>query len=116
MASLKIRDDVIWIKHIDAEAHNLERLKQLNEFETVRLEIDGTVGTWQKMANYPNGTTTPGLRAVGETSLFWKRLQARRGEVVSLKFVREDDGYLASLYPLLSEWTSEEDEKAFHDL
>jgi hypothetical protein len=46
----------------------------------------------------------------------WKRFQARRGEIVTVRETRTADSYLAALQGTLSEWDSPEDNEAFRDL
>ena len=43
-------------------------------------------------------------------------MKSRRGEQLEFKIVDPRDGYLEAIEKTLSEWESEEDEKAFHDL
>jgi hypothetical protein len=47
---------------------------------------------------------------------FWKSMEKRRGERIGFRIVDPRDSYLSDVQATLSEWESEEDDKAFHDL
>ncbi len=62
MSTLTIRDDLIWIKHLPEPLQ--ARARQLQSGETIRLEIDGIVGVWQRMEDGQDGCPTYGLKPV----------------------------------------------------
>jgi len=116
MAHLRIRDDAIWAKHIEGDDRLRSAILAMGEGRTIDLEVDGIGGSWVKMRDGKDGRPTDGLRPVGPMRDVWKRMQARRGEVVEVNQLQRPRSYLASLRPLLSEWDSPEDEEAFRDL
>jgi hypothetical protein len=116
MGRIKIADNSIWLKHIEDDRPLRERLSSLNAGETVKLEVAGVVGTWERMKNSPNGQPTAGIKPVDSMKRAWTEMQKDRGKVVNIRQVVEGDTYLASLALTLSEWDSPGDEEAFRDL
>jgi hypothetical protein len=75
----------MWTKHIHGQPKLVRQLEALSEGQTIRLRINGVSGVWEKMRNRPDGSSTPGLRPVGEVQAFWTELfKKRRGELVDL--------------------------------
>jgi hypothetical protein len=116
MAKVKIRDNSIWLRHIEGDHQLQARLGSLKAGEIIDLEVDGIVGRWQRMKNGNDGRPTAGIKPIEAMRDVWKRLQADRGRIVDLRPVKTADSYLASLRPLLCEWDSPEDEEAYRDL
>ncbi|MDP1729615.1 MAG: hypothetical protein Q8L54_00230 [Devosia sp.] len=116
MAKVKIRDNSIWLNHIEGDRPLRERLQSMKPGQIVDLEVDGIVGRWERMKNGRDGRPTPGIKPIEAMRDVWKRMQSQRGRVVDLRAVRTADSYLAALTPLLSEWDSPEDEEAYRDL
>lgn len=116
MAYVEIRDDAMWATQIEGGKALKDRVLSLAPGEIIELEVDGIVGRWERMRNGKDGRPTKGIKPVGPMKEVWKRLQARRGEVVEIREVRTADAYLAGLSNTLSEWNSPEDEEAFRDL
>jgi hypothetical protein len=115
MSTLTIKDNAIWIKHLPEPLQ--ERARQMQAGETVRLEIDGVVGVWQRMDDGQDGRPTFGLKPIDAMREVWLKWQARRGETVVIKPVGEDAvDYLKAVSETLSEWSSAEDELAYGDL
>ena len=120
MASMTIRDDSLWAKHVHDETIR-DRIVALKADETIRLVVDGEIIAFRKMRNGVDGRQTPGLRA-DEDDLrgraVWAKLQQRRGEVVTV--TTDDpppvDPYLAYLDDFLWEWRTPEDAAAFDGL
>jgi hypothetical protein len=116
MSSTKIRDNSIWIKHIDDVAIS-GQLAALAPDERVQLEVGGIIGTWVRMKNRPDGSPTPGIRPHGAMNEVWKRwYRDHRGEIITIRRPEDADAYLAENAKLFVEWTSAEDEEAFRDL
>lgn len=109
-------DDVIWIKNVNADEGTLALLRQLQAGTRLKLEIEGKRGDWERMADGKDNRPTYGLKPVAGTVDFWKAMKSRRGEKLEFKILDPRDGYLEAIEKTLSEWDSEEDEKAFHDL
>lgn len=116
MATFLNNDDAIWLKNVNADANALALLRQIPAGTSLKLEIEGVVGNWERMANGKDGRPTLGLKPVGETLKFWKSMKSRRGEYLELKVIDPRDSYLQDVQKTLSEWESEEDEIAFNDL
>ena len=116
MGHLQIRDDAIWARHIDGNSDLRKRILELGPEDTIELVVDGVVETWVKMKDGRDGRPTSGIRPVGAMRAVWKRMQARRDEVVPIREVKTADATLRALRPLLSEWDTPEDDEAFRDL
>jgi hypothetical protein len=116
MAFIEIRDDSIWLNHIEGGKVLKDRIMSLAAGEIIELEVDGIVGAWEKMRDGKDGRSTLGIKPIGPMKTIWKRLQKRRGEVIEVREVRTADAYLEALGGTLSEWNSPEDEEAFRDL
>lgn len=118
MSYMKVRDDVIWARHIEGDPELAARILALPENAAIVLLIEGRPVRFQKMRNGRDGRATDGLKpADAEAKDFWGALQGRRGERVE---VRQAEGtssvYLASLSALLTEWDSPEDAAAYDRL
>ncbi len=116
MGTFLNNDDVIWLKNVNADSNTIALLRQLPASTRLKLDIEGHRGDWERMANGKDGRPTLGLRPIGSTLDFWKAMKARRGDHLEFKIVDPRDTYLSDIQKSLSEWESEEDEKAFHDL
>ncbi len=116
MAFVAIRDDAMWAKQIEGGKALKERIVALAPGEAIELEVDGIVGTWEKMRDGKDGRSTLGIKPVGPMKTIWKRFQTRRGAVVEVREVPTADGYLEALNTTLTEWNTPEDEEAFRDL
>ena len=116
MGTFLNNDDNIWFKHIEAHPDTIALLRQLKAGSRLKIEVEGECGDWEKMKDYPDGTSTQGLKPVGQTKEFWKSMKPLRGKRFEFKIVDPRDTYLADVQKTLSEWESKEDELAFHDL
>jgi hypothetical protein len=116
MGKVAIRDNSIWLKHVEGDAALKKRLSDLAPGETIDLEVDGIVGRWERMKVGKDGRTTDGIKPIAEMREVWARLQRNRGRIVDIREVTTADSYLSALTPLLSEWDSPEDEAAYRDL
>lgn len=116
MATLLNNDDAIWLKHVTADAKALALLHQVPAGTALKLEVEGFVGDWVRMADGKDGRPTMGLRPVGKTLVFWKSMKSRRGEYLEFKIIDPNDAYLLDIQKTLNEWESDEDEAAFNDL
>lgn len=116
MGKTTIKDDSIWIKHIEGDDELRQRISQLDAGDVVDLEVDGIVGRWERMRDGRDGRPTLGIKPIESMRQVWARLRKDSGRVVNIREVKTADAYLASLTPLMSEWDSPEDERAYHDL
>jgi hypothetical protein len=116
MPTLLNNDDVIWLKHIHADPDLSALLYQLRGGTRLRLEIEGVVGEWERMAEGRDKRPTEGLKPVGETREFWRKMKEKRGERLRFKIVNPRDGFVEAIGATLSEWESPEDQRAFSDL
>ena len=116
MATFLNNDDNIWFKHVSADSDTIAMLHQIPGGTKLKLEIEGVRGEWVRTKDGKDGRPTFALRPVGKTIDFWKTMKSRRGEHLEFNIVNPRDTYLQSIEATLSEWNSNEDEKAFHDL
>jgi hypothetical protein len=116
MAVVAIRDDTIWVNHIEGGKVLKERIASLPPGDVIELEVDGIVGSWEKTQVGKDGRPQQSIKPLGNMKTVWKRFQSRRQERVEIREVRTADAYLAALTDTLSEWNSPEDEEAFRDL
>ena len=115
MAYVEIRDDTLWATHIEGGKVLKDRIVSLAPGETIELEVDEIVGSWEKTRIGKDGRAQQSIKPIGNMKTVWKRFQARRGEVVEVPEVKTADAYLGH-FDTLSEWNSPEDEEAFGDL
>jgi hypothetical protein len=118
MGRMIIRDDVIWAKHID-DPEIVRRILALPSDAPMTLLVDHNPVRFRKMRDGADGRPTDGLRPDDEFRDHWQSLQQRRGEEVSIELAggpSGDDPYLKSTAPLLTEWNSPEDAKAYDGL
>ncbi len=116
MATTKITDDAIWLKHIEGDPRLQDRIRTLKSGDMLDLEVDGIVGKWQRMKDGRDGRPTYGIKPVSAMKDVWARLRRQSGRIVELREVVAADSYLAALAPTLNEWDSPEDELAYRDL
>ncbi len=116
MASIRIEDTTIWLRHIEDEPLRT-RLGGLRDEDVVHLVTDGVVGRWRRMKTGSDGRPTLGIKPEGEMKAIWLDwYRKRRGEFIELSEVRLADDYLAEGSRLFSEWSSPQDEQAFRYL
>lgn len=116
MAKVTIKDNSIWLRHIEGDSRLVRRLDGLHPDEVIELEVNGVVGRWQRMRPGRDGRNTHGIKPIDTMRQVWARMQSERGKIVDIREVRTADSYLAALTPLMSEWNSPEDEEAYRDL
>jgi hypothetical protein len=114
---IEIKDDVIWARHLKSNEALYHAVLGLGDDEKIRLSVDGVIGSWAKMRTGSDGRPTQGIKPVGAMATVWKRLQARRGEKIVVRWPDdEDDAWLRLADASFDEWYSAEDEEAFGDL
>lgn len=64
MATVTIRDEAIWISHIENGQRLRERILSLKPEETLDLEVNGVVGRWARMRNGKDGRPRFGIRPI----------------------------------------------------
>ncbi len=117
MTMTVIRDDAIWIKHIEGNPELQERIRALKPEQILDLEVDGVVGKWARMRDGRDGRPTYGIKPVSQMREVWKRMRAAKtGQMVPICEVVSADRYLSSLAATLDEWNSPEDTEAYRDL
>ena len=114
--TVEIRDDSLWIKHVNIDEDALALLGYMPENTRVIFEIAGTQGEFAKMADGKDGRPTPGYKPIGPMKEFWSKLQQKRGDFVSFKIIERKSSYLTAVQAMMTEWDSESDERAFRDL
>lgn len=116
MAKVKIRDNSIWLKHIEGDQSLRDRIEALKAGQVIDLEVAGIVGRWERMKDGQDGRPTEGIKPIEAMRDVWKQMQKERGRLVEVREVQTADGYLAAASALMSEWDSPEDEAAYRDL
>lgn len=119
MATMVIRDDVIWAKHLSGDQELVRRIAALPEERPMVLLVEGTPVRFLKMKNGKDGRPTNGLKPDPASKPIWSAMQERRGQVVDVRLqdsASSSDPYLASLSGLLAEWDSLEDAEAYDGL
>ncbi len=89
MSIVEIRDHSLWPKHIHGNDPLKHRLLNLEEGGLVELEVDGFRGMWKKMDKGKDGRSVSGIKALGKARENWHALQDRRGDLVSIKEVKD---------------------------
>jgi len=116
MATVTIRDDAIWISHIEGSRALQERLRRLPAGEALDLEVDGIVGTWERMRDGRDGRPTPGIKPISHMKQVWAEMRQKTGRTVKIREVVTAESYLSAVSRTLEEWNSPEDEAAYADL
>jgi hypothetical protein len=116
VAKVKVRDDAIWVKHIEGDPRLGDKISGLRAGQVIDLEIDGIVGRWEKMRDGRDGRPTSGIKPIEAMREVWARFRREPERIVDVREVRTADSYLAMLDMTLSEWDSPEDEAAYRDL
>lgn len=116
MANVTIRDDAIWLKHIEGGPDLQKRIRDMKAGDLLDLEVDGIIGQWERMRNGKDGRPTFGIKPIAEMRQVWARLRQQSGRVVPIREVVTADSYLAAQTSQLSEWDTPEDEAAYRDL
>lgn len=116
MAKVKVRDDAIWVKHIEGDALLGAKIGGLRAGQVIDLEVDGIVGRWEKMRDGRDGRPTSGIKPIEAMRDVWARFRREPARVVDVREVPKADTYLAMIETTLSEWDSPEDEAAYLDL
>ena len=117
MAKVRVRDDAIWLKHIEDDPRLGKRILAMSAGDVVNLEVNGVVGPWQRMRDGRDGRPTLGIKPVAAMKDVWARLRREAtGQIVEIRTPDERDTYLEALTPLMAEWDTAEDEEAYRDL
>ena len=82
---VEVRDDVLWANHIHGNDPLKTEITELSAGCLIELEIDGFLGTWEKMADGKDGRPTFGIKPRGPAQTRWHELQARRGACVPIQ-------------------------------
>lgn len=85
--TVEIRDDSLWIKHVNIDEDALALLGYMPENTKITFEINGTEVEFAKMADGKDGRPTPGYKPVGENKKVWSDLQTKRPLTVSFRIV-----------------------------
>ena len=118
MATMIIRDDALWAKHIEGDPELARRISALAEGERILLAIEGRPLRFRKMRDGTDGRPTDGLRPDDASLPDWRDFQERRGERVRVELGDRPaaDPYLLALTTTLTEWNSPEDAAAYDGL
>lgn len=116
MDRLEITDVAIWFKHVHAK-DLLAKLQSLEPEDEILLSVDQVIGRWRRMRTGKDGRPVHAIRPVGPMREVWNDwYKSRKGDRVDVHAVTLADDFLSATAGLMSEWSSEEDESAFHDL
>ena len=85
MSLVEVRDHVIWAKHIHGNNPLKTDITELKAGCSIKLEIDGFLGTWEKMADGKDGRPTFGIKPREDARTHWHKLQDRRGACVTIQ-------------------------------
>ncbi|WP_375463870.1 hypothetical protein [uncultured Methylobacterium sp.] len=117
MATMIIRDDVLWAAHIEGDPDLASSIRSLPSDDVIVLRIEGKPVRFRKMRDGADGRPTDGVRPERESSEFWQHLQTRRGAMVTVEpETGRVDPYLLSLTATLTEWNSPDDAAAYDGL
>jgi len=119
MASVKINDHAVWVRHVKGGDHITQRIGSLSENAPITLQVDGRPVLFRKMRNGSDGRPTAGIRPDDSFKDYWTRLyNERRGEELPIELddAPYSDPYLSAVSALLTEWDSPEDNAAYNDL
>ncbi|NEU13948.1 hypothetical protein G3T14_17700 [Methylobacterium sp. BTF04] len=117
MATMIIRDDALWARHIEGDAALAQRIRALPADDAIVLRIEGRPIRFRKMRDGRDGRPTDGVRPDPDFAEFWRALQRRRGTMVTIEpETGAIDPYLLSLMATLTEWNSPEDAAAYDGL
>lgn len=116
MATVTVRDDAIWIGHIEGGSTLQERLRRLRAGDVLDLEVDGIVGSWERMRDGKDGRPTLGIKPISHMKHVWAEMRRKTGKTVHIREVVTAETYLTAVSRTLDEWNSPEDEAAYADL
>ena len=117
MATMIIRDDVLWARHIEGDPELAETIRSLPQDQIVVLRIEGRPVRFRKMRDGTTGRPTEGVKPDSLDAAYWRQLQARRGSMITVEPENvKVDPYLLSLTATLTEWNSPEDAAAYDGL
>ena len=117
MATMIIRDDALWARHIEGDPVLVERIRSLPADDPIVLRVEGLPIRFRKMKDGRDGRATDGVKPDPDFADVWHRLQARRGAMITVEpEPRQADPYLLSLTATLTEWNSLEDAAAYDGL
>ena len=74
MSRVEVRDNVLWVKHIQGNESLKTKINELNEGCRIELEVDGYRGTWEKMKDGKDGMPTTGIKPLGPAKEHWSRV------------------------------------------
>ena len=84
MSYVRICDDVLWLSHIDGNDTLQSKIKNMNQGESIKLEIDGLVGKWLKMSDGV-GQPTPGIKPTDDIYKQWQDIRYQEnGKLVTI--------------------------------
>ncbi len=119
MGYVTVRSNILWAKHMEDDAELTRRILSLPADAPITLVVDGSALVFRKMRDGADGRATPGLRPEPAARQIWGRLEECRGVKVSIALPDKPlviDPFLASLVPLLIEWTSADNSRAYDSL
>lgn len=117
MATMFIRDDALWARHIEGDPEIARRIRAMVPEESIVLKIDGRPLRFLRMRD-GKGRPTEGLQVDPSSLAEWRALQSRRGSMVTVELDGSPtvDPYLLSLSMTLAEWNSPGDASAYDGL
>jgi hypothetical protein len=116
MATMIIRDDALWAKHIEGDPVLAQRIRGLSPNDAIVLRVAGRPIRFRKMRDGQDGRPTDGVKPDPDFLNIWRDLQACRGTTVTVEPETGPDPYLLSLSATLNEWNSPEDAAAYDGL
>ena len=116
MATVTINDDAIWIGHVQGDKALQQLRRNLRAGDVLDLEVDGVVGTWERMRDGRDGRPTLGIKPISHMKQVWAEMRRNTGRIVHIREVVTAETYLSAVSRTLDEWNSPEDEAAYADL
>ncbi len=80
MATMIIRDDALWARHIEGDPELAQRIRALPENDAIVLRVEGRTIRFRKMRDGRDGRPTDGLKPDPHFLTIWRGLQARRAD------------------------------------
>lgn len=85
MAAVTIKDDSIWISHIEGDEDLALFLRNMGAGERVLLLVDGFPGIWIRMLDDRDGRPRLAIKPTGQAKERWLQLHASRRTVVTVE-------------------------------
>ena len=79
MGRMVVRDNAVWVKHIEGDQELVRRILALPSNASITLLVNRTPVRFRKMRDGADGRPTPGLRPDPDFKPFWNAMQQQFG-------------------------------------